>query len=720
MQEHTDIRELSRAYYKNISKTLIAEKKTVQSPEFKLDEYQKTVLNSSSKFLRVVAPAGAGKTQTLVAKAVKILSEDNQAKVLCLTFTNAACNEFEERAQKNGASITNRLQVATVNAFGYEILKSLNKSLQIIPANAKWIGRVYGIIKSLMAESAVWDYESKGKLYSGIYELADLTKSLGFNHKSDENQASDGYDFIQSVGMIDLLKARMKEIEICGDDVRQDFLEKWFPFWQILTEGLWESGVISLDDQKYWALDQLSANKQALRWLKDKRITHIFVDEFQDINILDLYLIQMILLATDASLVIVGDDDQCLYEWRGCTSAFIRYSEQVFEPIMNGEQFETVILERNYRCPRNIVNHSKKLIANNEERIEKKTLPMRKDDANIRVIPLPAAYMTMNVVNELVNHLAEKHPQHSVAIVGRKKCQLIPIQILLTKSEVKFKVDADLDVFAGTAFKDFRELLNLPLVFNKQRSASENISNLLLLLNRTVKSSLSENDKNGISQYLTFKEPKTLAEALQYFGNYDGEFRKGYVSPVKTASELKYFLESDSIVKCLLAAGIVLKGFKKDFVKSKEDIFYSDPPFSHLADLAVNYENNFADFLYDIDYAIERTKLNDPRGAKIELMTALRTKGREFDTVIVLDANDGIFPNKKSEEEGRIEEERRLFYVTVTRSKNNLLLFDSGRINGKQMLTSRFIKEMELPQTSWLLNPQLDRISRELLSNLKI
>ncbi|HLM59225.1 MAG TPA: ATP-dependent helicase [Pyrinomonadaceae bacterium] len=720
MQKFSNIRELSRAYYKDISKTLIAEKKTVQTAEFKLDDFQKKVIKSKSKFLRVVAPAGAGKTQTLVAKATDILRSDQRAKVLCLTFTNAACREFEERAQENSASITNRLQVSTVNAFGYEILRALDKNLQIISPNAKWIGRVYGVIKAAMAESEVWDYESKGKLYSCIYELSDLTKSLGFNHESDEDKASDHFDFIESIGMDRLLKAGMKEVEICGDELREDFLEKWFPFWQQLTASLWDAGVISLDDQKYWALDQISEDTDAFDWLRDKKLTHIFVDEFQDINVLDLYLIQQILIVTGASLIIVGDDDQCLYEWRACTSAFIRYSDHFFEPVMDGEKFEEVILERNYRCPRNIVNHTKKLIARNEQRIAKKTIPMREDDANIRVIPLPAAYMTMNVVHELINHLAEKYPKHSVAIVGRKKCQLVPIQILLTKSKIRFKVDADLNVFTGNAFKDFRKILEFPKIYTERRPASQNIADFILLLNKTVKSSLSENDKNGVQQYLAQKEPKTLREALKHFGNYDEEFRRGYVNPWKIVPELQQLLESETIVKFLFTAGEVLKGFKKDFVKSKEDIFYSEPPFSHLADLAVNYKDNFADFLYDIDQAIERAELNDPRGAKIELMTALRTKGREFDTVIVLDANDGIFPNKKSEEEGHIEEERRLFYVTATRTKNNLLLFDSGRINGKQMMTSRFIREMELPATSWLVNPQLDRISRELFSELKI
>lgn len=720
MQPITDIRELSRAYYKNISKTLIAERKITKLPDFNPDKHQEAVLNSGSKFLRVVAPAGAGKTQTLTAKALQILSKNPRSNILCLTFTNAAADEFRERAQKLDATFANRLQVSTVNSFGYELLKSVNKNLQIVNVNSTFIGRVYKIIKELMTESSIWDYQANSRLYQSLYELTDLTKTLGFNHLSSIPQTEDAYEFIEALGMDTLIKVKMEEVEIPLKSLREEFLNKWFPFWQALTDALWSNNIISLEDQKYWALDQLTTNPLALYWLKNKKLTHIFVDEFQDINVLDLYLIQIILLSTGASLIIVGDDDQCLYEWRGCTSAFIRKSEVFFNQILEGEDFETIELERNYRCPRNIVNHSKKLISHNQDRISKQTIPVREDDANIRVIPLPAAYMTMNVVDELVAFLAEKHPRHSVAIVGRKKCQLIPIQILLTKRKVKFKVDTDLNIFAGVAFSRFRHLLELPPIYKKKRHVSSNVLDLIALLDKVGKTHLSETDKEGVRQWLVSKEPKTLEEAVVQFGKYPLEFRKGYANPTKIASELPYFLESDTLVKCLLTAGVIFKGFKKDFVKSKEDIFYAEPPFSHLADLAVNYNDDFNGFLYDLDNAIERAAINDPRGAKIELMTALRKKGRESDTVIILDANDGIFPNKKSQEDGRIEEERRLFYVTVTRTKNNLLIFDSGRVNGKRLESSPFIKEMELPSTAWLTNPDLDRISHTLLRELKI
>ena len=177
---------------------------------------------------------------------------------------------------------------------------------------------------------------------------------------------------------------------------------------------------------------------------------------------------------------------------------------------------------------------------------------------------------------------------------------------------------------------------------------------MMALLDRTFPTKLSTNDRDGISNWLIHSDPKTLQEALLGFSRYEPPIRKGFSEPGKVVVGLHEFLNSKTVVECLLNAG-ELKGFQKDFNKAKDEIFYSEPPFSHLADLSVNYGDDFESFLNDIDKAILRASTDDPRGAKIELMTALRTKGREFDTVIVLDANEGIFPNKLSVKEGRIK-----------------------------------------------------------------
>ncbi|XGV96897.1 MAG: UvrD-helicase domain-containing protein [Leptolyngbya sp. BL-A-14] len=719
MAQVVDIRRLSRACIQELSKTLITERKNRVAPEFILDDFQQKIIESQAKFIRVIAPAGSGKTRTLLAKAAEVLDYNSNARILCLSFTNAAAKEFQDRARSLHASLSSRLQVSTLNAFGYDVLKLANRTLQIVSPNSRSIGGAYKVFKELMLESEIWGRKAQPQFYASILELTDMTKSLGFDHYSDQTETQEHYELVDALNMTPLLQNLLAGIKIEGN-TKSALLEKWFPFWKKASETLWKSNLITLEDQKYWALNQLANQSSMQNWLQNKKITHIFVDEFQDINILDLFLISQISYIANTSLIIVGDDDQCIYEWRGCTSAFIQRPNDFFNVILNNREFETVLLERNYRCPRNIVAHSKKLIDFNNDRVPKNMTPVRKDDANIRITSLPAAYLTMNVVDELVSDLVERHPNHTVAIVGRKKCQLIPIQILLTRRGTRFSIDTDLNVFGGKAFQDFRRFLELPEIYTQVRPISRNIEDLLALLNRVPKTPVSKQEKEQIETWLFQQKPKTLHHAVSLFGLYPGQFRRGCVETNGVASNLHFFLERSSVVASLYAASDVFKGFQKDFVKSKEDIFYSDPPFSHLADLAVNYEGNFQSFLQDIDRAIERAATVDPRGAKVELMTALRTKGREFDTVIVLDVNDGIWPNKKSQEAGRIEEERRLFYVTATRTKNNLLLFESGRVQGQKLSPSPFIQEMDLPPSAWLSHPQLDQISRELFKQLKV
>lgn len=710
-----DIRQLSRLCISELSKALITERQNYKSASFELDDAQQHIIDTPKKFIRVVAPAGSGKTRTLIAKTAHILNTEKTAKVLCLTFTNAAKEEFLRRAQEMGTQVSSRICVSTLNSFGYDILK--NKSLKLISPGS--VGGANKPITSLMSESELWGKKLQRNLYRPILDFSDVMKGLGFDHRGDAASAEGHLEFIEALGLSIIVEDSLKSTKIEGD-FRSSLLEKWLPFWKALSQKLWESKAITLEDQKYWALRQLAncANTQAL--FSRRGFTHILVDEFQDINILDLYFVSQVALITKAALIIVGDDDQCIYEWRGCTSQFMQKPNLFFKHLLGEDSFEEIVLEKNYRCPRNIVIHSEKLICHNNDRVEKQMIPMRRENANVKVIPLPAAFVAMNVIDELIADITEKHPDHTVAIVGRKKCQLIPIQILLTKRGTKFSIAKKLNVFSGTAFKDFRHLLQLIEIVKVSRSTVKNVDDLMALLNRVQPTPVSKKEKGEIQAWLTEQQPVSLYDAVLKFESYPGEFRSGYARCSDVSSRLQMFLEQTTVVSCLQIANEVLKGFQKDFVKSREDIFYSDPPFSHLCDLAVNYGNDFRSFLRDIDKAIERSNTNDPRDAKVEMMTAFGTKGREFDTVIVLDVNDGIWPNELSRKAGRIEEERRLFYVITTRTKNNLLLFESGRVQGKQLSTSPFIKEMELPDTAWLNNSNLEQLSNELYSQLKL
>lgn len=730
--EHTSLRRMAHACIEAIAKTLITEQRHIDLPDFLLDLHQRKLIDSTSRFVRVVAPAGSGKTRSLIAKAVQLLRNVPNANILCLTFTNAAANEFKERAKAPGlaTATAGRMHVSTVNSFGYQIVKQLSPNHQLVTPDARSIGGAYALIKERLKISPLGATDQHRTMYRQILELSDLTKGLGFWHDNSVEEAMSRYLTLKELRVSPILDAKMQELHLWSPEQvlfksspGQVFIDAWFPFWQNLAASLWEARYLTLEDQKYWAAYLLDKNNKCQAWLQNQAISHVMVDEFQDINYLDLHLIGFVAYLSKASLFVVGDDDQCIYEWRGCTSHFIRCPDKHLAFVADegtAASFDTILFERNYRCPRNIVSHATKLIAHNRERVTKNIEPVRLDDANIRVVPLPAAYMTMHVVDELVASISHKHPEHTIAVLGRKKCQLLPMQLLFTRRRLRFHIDKDLNVFLGAAFQAFREIMTLPPGYSTRTGSAQASLSLLTVLDRLKKEPINKEERAAILKYLADRDPHSLAEAVHYFREYPGQLKRGYVRPREAADQLKRFLECSSVVQSLFVASESFKGFAKDFVRAKEDIFYSDPPFSHLADLAVDYDSDFARFIADIDKTMQEAEFHSIGGPKIELMTALRAKGREFDTVIMLDVNDGIWPNALSVKEGRIEEERRLFYVSVSRTKQNLLLFESGRVNGKALSPSPFIHELDLPSSVYIKDPEVDRLSGELLSTLRV
>ncbi len=193
-----DVRILARAFMQDLTNTLIAENRDRVQAQFSLDESQKQVVKSQAKFMRVVAPAGSGKTQTLTAKAGNVLANNPNARILCLTFTNAAANEIQDRiVQKIPSSSNLPIKVSTLNAFGYDLLRSINPSLQIASSNGRGLGRAINLTKTMMVESNVWqDRRDNSRLCSPILELTNMMKSLGFNHQHDIEDLQSHYALV--------------------------------------------------------------------------------------------------------------------------------------------------------------------------------------------------------------------------------------------------------------------------------------------------------------------------------------------------------------------------------------------------------------------------------------------------------------------------------------------------------------------------------------------
>jgi DNA helicase-2/ATP-dependent DNA helicase PcrA len=167
------------------------------------------------------------------------------------------------------------------------------------------------------------------------------------------------------------------------------------------------------------------------------------------------------------------------------------------------------------------------------------------------------------------------------------------------------------------------------------------------------------------------------------------------------------FLKAQTVSATIRVFSDQFEGFAKDYGKSDDAIFYTDPPFYHLIDFAERYKSDFDVFLHDIEQAIAKSRAvslrneddnnsNPNVNKKLHLTTALRIKGEEYDAVYILDANDEIWPNKFAKEQDELESERRLFYVATTRAREKLIFSLSTLVHGRLTAPSRYLKEMEL------------------------
>ena len=291
----------------------------------------------------------------------------------------------------------------------------------------------------------------------------------------------------------------------------------------------------------------------------------------------------------------------------------------------------------------------------------------------------------------------------SIAVISRKRSQLIPYQIIFASKKVKFYAAEDLNVFLTDAF---RALRNLVLIKTRQTrhhiSTTDIIDDIILLLDHVHRYPMNRKDKSILRDYLI----------TGYYQMYEGA-----VETLKPLSEgkriskldgeaidaLTAFFKTQTAEDMLNCVDKYFDGFQQDYQKSDDDIFFSDPPFAELAAFSRRYGGDFEKFYQDVELAVDTLASviqvaddNDEVSSeskqafktKLHLMTALRTKGREFDSVFLLQANMDVWPIRKAVQKGRIEAERRLFYVAVTRAKKRLI-FTKG--TGAE---SPFLKEM--------------------------
>ena len=444
-----------------------------------LDHSQLEFCASASRNIRLLAPAGCGKTLSLLHRCSELLTRSkSHPRFLIVTFTKAAAAELKERIARDPEfeSVGDYARITTLNAYGWQRIRDQVRNPKLL---ANQTDHHFAMLNQLhpiwdgkpRIEEAINSHKNATRI---LMNVMDNLKSMGFDHTRDTNRdhvqnhfaaleqqglswrVREQFDLLMGINVLESSRGS-DDAEGAGTSIRQ-FYDRFFVFWRDATRRLLEESTFTFEDQKYWTYLDLKSRdpegKAKPRLHGAARYNHILVDEFQDINPLDLQLVRALAERHQATLTIVGDDDQAIFEWRGASPEYILHPETYL-----GASFADYVLSVNYRSPRNIVDLSQKLIAHNQNRRAKKTAAAENaDTAEIRRVRTTSTAERLEVVTEIARSV--ENPG-KVAVIGRLRRQLIPYEVYFAADGAPFKTATDLDIFSSKAFDDLITLLDI-------------------------------------------------------------------------------------------------------------------------------------------------------------------------------------------------------------------------------------------------------------------
>ena len=682
-----------------------------------LDQSQLDFCQSDAQNIRLLAPAGCGKTISLLYRCRELAERsDSRQRFLIVTFTRAAAAELKDRLirETQFESIRDVVHVTTLNAYGYrrirdhvgthELLDTSTKKRKAMLTQLKPIWENNQYVKPVVTESR------NNAVH--VMEAMDSMKSMGFDHTRDTSYEL-FVERVENLAYQRLYSGIYEQALVLTDigllespDDCFDFYIRFFKFWLEATPKLLEESTFTFEDQKYWTylrLTHRSPDQKAQRPVTGAaRYHHVMVDEFQDINPLDLSLVKALADRNQATLTIVGDDDQAIFEWRGATPEYILNPSRYFDV-----SFKGYTLGVNYRSPKNIVDLSQRLISNNEKRVHKKVRAA--EDASTASIELKKTH-DIHEHLKLVTEIVRSTEPGKVAVISRLRRQLIPYEIHFASDGAPFRIAKDLNILSSRAFNNLVKLLEIRADANEQRRRNKAIDDAIEICNFIKRYRLSiSKDRPNLEAYLRKARPRTTAEAIGMIKDYDGAPLKGsewvHLDMYESASE---FVNADKLSDAIRVIEESFKGLRFDYEKAEEDVYYTAPPLEQLAQIIESEDLDVDDLIERIETSKKQIEeyrsfeQNSDTGDQVgmlqrplHLMTAPRSKGKEFETVIILDAVEGIWPHHRVASQREMEAERRLFYVAFTRARKRVVFLTE---DGATL--SPFVKELGLEEAT--------------------
>lgn len=654
---------------------------------FDLNDQQRQAVTTVQGPVLILAGAGTGKTRTLTARIAYLVETERvpPEKLLAVTFTNRAADEMRERvADTIGQDKSKAMVLSTFHSLCVRILRS--------------------------------DIHHIG--YRHNFTIYDQKDQLGLIKRLLTRIRTDGPKLDPKLAQ--LIISRTKNGLAAGEETGPDQVPVLMQRYQ---EELRTLNALDFDDLLIQAVKLLKEFPEVReKWRT--RFSHLMIDEFQDTNRLQLDLVAL-LAGSPPNVCVVGDDDQSIYSWRGaCLANLLEFETHFPNPAV-------IRLEENYRSTNAILHTANSLIKNNPRRRPKQLWSQLGDGDPVRIVSCAddqeeAEYVVARM-QQL--HQEERTPWEGMAILYRMNAQSRLFEQELRKAKIPYRV------VGGMSFFERREIRDLAAWLRVVVNPDDDIS-LLRIVGRPPRgigqATIQLAQEHGIQTHKPFFQVLSDPDFVSQFGPRTRTALEDFTTLIdETETRL---LSPGADVAAICRDFVNRTGYREDLRKTSANpeeaenrLLNVDGLLDSLEESLRTRRGGLGAFLDRM--ALEREDEESPEGAGVTLTTLHAAKGLEFPHVFLVGLEEGLLPHDRSRAEGNLDEERRLFYVGITRAQRTLTLsFPRQRTKFGtryyarpstflEELSDQFLEEMDAAE--WMHRPMEEESAKEGFSRLR-
>ena len=662
-----------------------------------LNESQKLPTVHKNGPVMVIAGAGSGKTRVLTYRIAYLMEMGvDPFSILALTFTNKAAKEMKERIGLIvGETNAKSLWMGTFHSIFARILRS----------EAEYLG--------YSSNFSIYDTQDSERLISSIIKELKLDKDL-YKHRNIRNRISSLKNNLVTV------KAYLNNPELVQQD-KESRKPMFGKIYQTYVNRCFKASAMDFDDLLLKTNELLNRFPEVLAKYQ-QRFKYIHVDEYQDTNH-SQYLIVKALADKFENICVVGDDAQSIYGFRGANIENILSFQKDYP---NSSVYR---LEQNYRSTQNIVNAANSVISNNLNKLEKKVWTENEIGEKIELSETPTdseeGRFVASSIFEAKHNLQLQNDQF--AVLYRTNAQSRSIEDALRRKNIPFQIYGGLSFYQRKEIKDILAYLRL-IINSKDDESLKRVINYPgrgIGLTTLEKIQIYSNENN-----------LTLFEVLENINNYEININKrtkeklfDFFNMIKSFQISNKNLNASEILNEVLKRVGIVNLLKNEGspeaisrIENIEELINAIQDFIEGQKEIVDSSGSLSEFLEDVALITDLDKEVDNTKPKVSLMTIHLAKGLEFSHVYIVGLEEDLFPSAlSSTTRSDLEEERRLFYVALTRAMKKVTISYSktryrwGKLNDCE--PSRFISEIEEKYIKSIKSNFINRNFNKLKSN---